>query len=127
MNKSKLEKEKQLELEVKLFMYILHLKEEKNKRYSIKECEKNIAYVFDNYEEFKCYFISFGFLNIDEDLLEICTMKTTKKGKSDGTTELAQSYNPFFIAGKLLLENISRLVQKARKINSNIFRFILKT
>lgn len=29
----------------------------------------------------------------------------TKKGKSEGTTELAQSFKPAFTAGRLLLEN----------------------
>ena len=116
MNKSKLEKEKQLELEVKLFMYILHLKEEKNKRYSIKECEKNIAYVFDNYEEFKCYFISFGFLNIDEDLLEICTMKTTKKGKIIALKWLCDYVIRKHNQNNLSIDNLIEELKKVEKI-----------
>ena len=53
-------------------MLILHLKEEKKKEYSFEECEKNIAYVFNNYDEFKSYFVQNGFDDISEDLLELC-------------------------------------------------------
>lgn len=48
----------------------------------------------------------------------------TKNGKSEGTTELAQSDNPFFIAGKLFVENNSRLMPKNKNINSKIFLLI---
>lgn len=78
MNKTK-NKDK-IDIEAKLFMNALHLKEEKNKEYSIEECEKNIVYLFDNYDEFKSYFELNGFADIDKDLLELCRMKTTKKG-----------------------------------------------
>ena len=78
MNKK--ENKKKMDIEAKLFMALLHLKEEKNKNYSIEECEKNIVYLFDNYDEFKYYFELNGFANIDKDLLELCRMKTTKKG-----------------------------------------------
>ena len=69
-----------VDIEAKLFMYLLHLKEEKNKEYSVDECEKNIAYLFDNYDEFKSYFELNSLININKDLLELCRMKTTKKG-----------------------------------------------
>lgn len=78
MNKK--EKKKKIDVEAKIFMTLLHLKEEKNKNYSIEECEKNIVYLFDNYNEFKSYFELNGFADIDKDLLELCRMKTTKKG-----------------------------------------------
>ena len=78
MNKGK--KQKKIDIAARLFMYILHLKEEKNKKYSIEECEKNIAYLFDSYDEFKSYFETNGFPGISEDLLETCRMKTTRKG-----------------------------------------------
>ena len=68
------------DIEAKLFMALLHLKEEKNKKYSVEECEKNIAYLFENYDEFKNYFKLNGFDDISDDLLETCRMKTTKKG-----------------------------------------------
>ena len=42
--------------------------------------KKNIAYLFDNYDEFKSYFELNGLINIDKELLELCRMKTTKKG-----------------------------------------------
>lgn len=56
-------------------MVLLHLKEEKNKKYSVEECGKNIAYLFDNYEEFRTYFELNGFADISSDLLETCRMK----------------------------------------------------
>lgn len=78
MNKDK--KKNKVDLEAGLFIFVLHLKEEKNKKYSNEECEKNIAYLFDNYDEFKSYFKVNGFPDISEDLLETCRMKTTRKG-----------------------------------------------
>jgi len=77
---SERENKKKVDIEAKLFIALLHLKEEKNKKYSVDKCEKNLAYLFDNYEEFKSYFELNGFANIGEDLVEICRMKTTKKG-----------------------------------------------
>jgi len=71
---------KKIDIEAKLFMSVLHLKEQKNKKYSSEECEKNIAYVFDDHDSFKSYFEINGFADISEDLLELCRMKTTKKG-----------------------------------------------
>ena len=54
MNKE--QNKRKIDIEAILFMYILHLKEEKKKKYSSEECEKNIVYLFDNYDEFKSYF-----------------------------------------------------------------------
>lgn len=68
------------DIEAKLFMALLHLKEEKFKKYSVEECQTNIVYLFDNYEDFKNYFVLNGFDDIGDDLLETCRMKTTKKG-----------------------------------------------
>ena len=73
-------KKNKRDLEAKLFMALLHLKEEKNKKYSVEECEKNVAYLFDNYKEFRTYFELNGFADISSDLLETCRIKTTKKG-----------------------------------------------
>lgn len=78
MNKK--QNKKKMDIEAKMFMYLLHLKEEKNKEYSFEECEKNIAYLFDDYFEFKNYFLQNGFTDIRDDLLDLCIMKTTKKG-----------------------------------------------
>lgn len=78
MNKK--QNKKRMDIEAKMFMYLLHLKEEKNKEYSVEECEKNIAYLFDDYCEFKNYFLQNGFTDIRDDLLDLCIMKTTKKG-----------------------------------------------
>ena len=69
-----------IDFEASLFMHILKLKEEKNKYYSLIECDPHIAYVFKNFEEYKSYFNENGFPDIDEDLLNICRMKTTSSG-----------------------------------------------
>lgn len=71
---------KKVDIEAKMFMFILNLKEEKNKMYSAEECDKNIVYLFDNFDEFKSYFETNGLDYKDKDLIEICRMKTTKKG-----------------------------------------------
>lgn len=68
------------DMQAKFFIWLLHLKEEKNKQYSFMPCDKNIIYKFNNYNEFKNYFIQNGFDNISDDLLELCRMITTKKG-----------------------------------------------
>lgn len=67
------------DIEAKLFMFILRLKEEKNKVYSIEECEEHIAYIFDNEDDFRLYFLKNG-IDISEDIFQLCKMKTTKKG-----------------------------------------------
>jgi len=77
---NKRQNKNKVDIEAKLFMYLLHLKEEKNKEYSFEECEKNIAYLFDDFGEFKNYFLQNGFTDIRDDLLDLCIMKTTKKG-----------------------------------------------
>ena len=71
---------KKTDIEAKLFVALLHLKEEKTKKYSFEECQTKMVYLFDNYEEFKTYFELNGFVDISDDLLETCRMKTTKKG-----------------------------------------------
>ena len=78
MNKK--ENRKNVDMEAKMFMFVLHLKEEKNKKYSIGKCETNVAYLFDDYNEFKTYFEVNGCVNLDKDLLELCRIKTTRKG-----------------------------------------------
>ena len=71
---------KKRDLEAKFFISFFELKEEKNKIYSPEECEKNIVYLFDDRDSFKSYFEINGFADIDDDLLELCRLKTTKKG-----------------------------------------------
>ena len=78
MNKE--QNKRKIDIEAILFIYILHLKEGKNKKYSSEECEKNIVYLFNDYDEFKSYFELNGFPDIRGSLLDICTMKVTKKG-----------------------------------------------
>ena len=51
----------------------------------------------------------------------------TKNGNSEGTTEFAHKDRPFFIAGKLLVENNNKLAPNAKKSNANIFFLSFKT
>jgi len=76
----KIKNNKKKDIEAKLFLFLLKLKEEKNKEYSSEECEKNVAYLFETKEEFKNYFLQNGVDNLSDDLLGLCKMKTTKKG-----------------------------------------------
>lgn len=68
------------DIEAKAFMFILHLKEAKEKKYSAVECDKNIVYLFDNNDDFEAYFIENGIEDINRELLRLCRMKTTKNG-----------------------------------------------
>lgn len=77
---NKRQNKNKVDIEANLFMYLLHLKEEKNKEYSFEECEKNIAYLFDDFGEYKNYFLQNGFTDVRDDLLDLCIMKRTKKG-----------------------------------------------
>ena len=72
-------KESNIDIEAKLFMFILRLKEEKNKKYSIDECDEHIVYLFDSYEELKSYFIKNGINDINSELLDLCIMKKQNK------------------------------------------------
>lgn len=60
-------------------------------------------------------------------LVFIRSSVATKKGKREGTTELAHKDNPFFMAGRLLVENNSKLAPNAKKSKENIFLLIFKT
>lgn len=71
---------KVVDREIMLFMRVLNLKEEKNKEYT-KENDPNKVYIFQNIDELKYYFYKNGFKHIDDELLSICTIKTTKKGQ----------------------------------------------
>ena len=68
-----------LDIEAKLYIWLLHLKEE-NKIYTSGEISNDKVYVFNNYKEYRQYFINNGYINIDDEILKICNMKTTKKG-----------------------------------------------
>ena len=70
------------------------------------------------------------FKNLPRQFTKLVFIKSsvaTKKGKSDGTTEFAHKDSPFFMAGKLLVENNSKLVPNARKTKANIFLLIFNT
>lgn len=68
------------DMDAKLYMFILNLKEEKNKKYNEKGCETNIVYVFEDENDFKSYFTDNGIYDISDKVLDTCKMKTTKKG-----------------------------------------------
>ena len=70
-----------MDIELFLLKTFLNLKIERVKRYDEIECNKNIAYVFYNREEFENYFVKNGYTDIDEDMLKLCTFKTTKSNK----------------------------------------------
>lgn len=55
------------------------------------------------------------------------TSVAIKKGKREGTTEFAQSFNPDFVACILLEENKIKHIVNIKNIVGIIFRFILKT
>lgn len=71
---------KNIDIEAKLFMWILHLDEVKSKNYSPIEPKHNKAYVFRDYEDLKAYFARNGAEKIDEEILDLCIMKETNKG-----------------------------------------------
>ena len=85
---SERENKKKVDIEAKLFIALLHLKEEKNKKYTNEISDTHMVYLFDDYDELKYYFETNGFPDISEDLLKICIMKTTKKGTIISLKEL---------------------------------------
>jgi len=66
--------------EARMYVIFLGLKEDVKKEYSDVLCEHNVAYIFNNYEEFKAYFVNNGFESVDDDLLNICKMKVASNG-----------------------------------------------
>jgi len=70
---------KKIDLDALLFVSVLNLKLEKDKVYS-EDCDTRLVYIFNDYDEYKNYFINNGFTNISDDILETCRMIITKKG-----------------------------------------------
>ncbi len=68
------------DLETKLLMFRLCLKEERTKKYS-EECDTNSVYIFNNFCEFRDYFTSNGYDDISFDDVESCKIKTLGNGK----------------------------------------------
>ena len=71
---------KKFDMEVSLYKYLLHLKEEELKKYDKNEAQKDVIYVFNNYDDFRYYFVSYG-VDVDEEILNLCKIKTTMRGK----------------------------------------------
>lgn len=101
------------DLEAKLYMFTLGLKEEKNKEFSFEECERNIAYIFNNYEEFKSYFLENGIDSFDSDIFNSCIMKITKKGTIISLKSLCdlaiKKYKTYISSNKN--DNVKRLIK----------------
>ena len=68
------------DLEVLLSKYLFRLKEQEKKEYNQEECKKNVVYVFEDMNDFRNYFISNGIDNVDDEILELCKIKISKKG-----------------------------------------------
>ena len=69
-----------IDLEAIIFMYIHCLKEEKKKKYTAFECEDDIAYLFEDYDSYKNYFIDNGMDYVSDETLDNCRIRVTKKG-----------------------------------------------
>ena len=72
---------KKKDRKAKLYLKIFGLVEEPVKKFSEDLCDSNIAYVFDDYDDFRQYFIDNNCSRAyDDKIINICIMKTTKKG-----------------------------------------------
>ncbi len=61
---------KTLDLKTRLYLYITGAVIEKEKKYTIQEVNKNVVYIFNDYEEFKNYFKE-HIVDITEDLINL--------------------------------------------------------
>lgn len=70
-----------IDLEAKDYMFILGMKEEQEKEYTdFSETSVKSVYVFKNNEDFKNYFVNNGAVDISDEILNLCKLKTTNKG-----------------------------------------------
>lgn len=70
-----------IDLETKAYMFILGMKEERKREYTdFSETSLKSAYVFKNNEDFKNYFVNNGAVDISDEILDLCKLKTTNKG-----------------------------------------------
>lgn len=70
---------KNLDLKTRLYLYITGVVIEKEKKYTIREVNKNAAYIFNNYDEFKDYFREY-MVDIKEDLIDLAIYTKSKNG-----------------------------------------------
>lgn len=81
-----------IDLEAKAYMFILGMKEEQEKEYTdFLETSLKSAYVFKNNEEFKEYFVNNGTVDISDEILDLCKLKTTNKGSVIAMKKLCDS------------------------------------
>ena len=71
---------KSLTLADLLVIRLYKLKEEKEKIYQNNVNDHNLIYIFNNYEEFKNYFIENNCEDVDDETLKLCIFSTNKKG-----------------------------------------------
>ena len=71
---------KTFDIEAKIYMQLLSLVEDKDKKYLPVDCDYNIAYVFNNFNEYESYFENNGVTNVSEEVLRRCAVSVTKKG-----------------------------------------------
>ncbi len=81
-----------IDLEAKAYMFILGMKEEQEKEYTdFSETSLKSAYVFKNNEDFKKYFVNNGAVDISDEILNLCKLKTTNKGSVIAMKKLCDS------------------------------------
>lgn len=70
---------KTLDLKTKLYLYITGVVVEKEKKYTIQAVNKNVVYVFNNYDEFRDYFKEY-IVDVKEDLIDLAIYAKSKNG-----------------------------------------------
>ncbi len=68
-----------LDLKTKLYLYITGVAIEKEKKYTTQEVNKNVVYIFNNYDEFKAYFEKY-MDTVKKDLIDLAIYTRSKNG-----------------------------------------------
>lgn len=69
-----------LDIKTKIYLHITGVKEEKAKVYSCNETKSNVIYVFNNYDEYKNYFLEYIPI-IEEDVIDMAIYTRGKNGE----------------------------------------------
>ena len=70
---------KTLDLKTRLYLYITGVVVEKEKKYTIRAVNRNVVYIFNNYDEFKNYFKEY-MIDVKEDLIDMAIYAKSKNG-----------------------------------------------
>lgn len=70
---------KNLDFMTRLYLYITGVVVQKEKKYTEQSINKNVAYIFDDYNEFKSYFEKY-IINVREDLIDLAIYAKSKNG-----------------------------------------------